>query len=196
MEDALTAASMKAEQDERISAAVTRERSRLRNFIRRRVADEADVEDIVQDVFFELIEAYRLLKPVEEVTAWLYRVARNRIIDRFRKKKPATSRSEPAAHIDGEAATQCEELLPSPAAGPEAQYARGILLEELEAALAELPAEQRQVFLAHEFEGQSFKAMAKATGVNVNTLLARKRYAVMHLRERLQEIRKEFREAR
>jgi RNA polymerase sigma factor (sigma-70 family) len=191
-EDALNAASMHAEQDQRLTTAVTREQSRLRNFIRKRVGEEADVEDILQDVFFELLEAYRLLKPVEEVTAWLYRVARNRMIDRFRKHGPVTNRSESASLENGEAGTRWEELLPSPDAGPEARYTRGILLEELEAALAELPAEQRHVFLSHEFEGRSFKEMAEATGVKVNTLLARKRYAVMHLRERLKDFYNEF----
>jgi RNA polymerase sigma factor (sigma-70 family) len=192
MEDALSVARMNAEQDQRISEAVKQEHTRLRNFIRRRVADEGDAEDILQDVFYELVESYRLMKPVEEVTAWLYRVARNRIIDLFRKRQPMTPGSEGPASDDGELMARWEDLLPSPDAGPEARYARGILLEELEAALAELPAEQRRVFLAHEFEGRSFKELAESTGTSVNTLLARKHYAVMHLRERLRAIRDEF----
>jgi RNA polymerase sigma factor (sigma-70 family) len=168
-----------AEQDRRISETFERERVRLRNFIRRRVADPGDAEDILQDVFSELVEAYRLTKPLEEVTAWLFRVARNRIIDRFRKKKPETFEA-------------LDELLPSPDAGPEAEYARSVLLDELEAALAELPREQREVFIAHELQGRSFKELAADSGLSINTLLSRKRYAVLHLRERLQAIRDEF----
>lgn len=183
---------MGGEQDQRISEAVEREQTRLRNFIRKRVADEGDVEDILQDVFYELVETYRLMNPIEEVTGWLYRVARNRIIDLFRKRRPATAAPASAADEDG---PRWEDLLPSPDAGPEAQYARAVLLDELEAALAELPAEQREVFLAHEFEGRSFKDMAEASGISVSTLLARKHYAVMHLRERLQAIRQDFEQA-
>jgi RNA polymerase sigma factor (sigma-70 family) len=181
-----------AEQDERLTETVGREQGRLRNFIRRRVADEADAEDILQDVFYELIEAYRLAKPIEQVGAWLYRVARNRIIDRFRKKKP--ERLAPENNPDAESgdSLSLEELLPSPDAGPEAAYARSILLEELEEALDELPKEQREVFLAHEFEGTSFKELAAETGVSVNTLLSRKYYAVLYLRRRLQTIYDEF----
>jgi RNA polymerase sigma factor (sigma-70 family) len=190
MEDALSVTWMTIEQDRRITETVEREQSRLRRFIRRRVADEGDVEDILQDVFYELVEAYRLMQPVEQVSAWLFRVARNRITDLFRKRQPVAVASASGADEEG---PRWEDLLPSPDAGPEAEYARAILLEELEAALAELPAEQRDVFLAHEFEGRSFKELAAATGVGVNTLLARKHYAVMHLRERLQAIYDEFR---
>src|ERR1700676_4306681 len=153
-----------AERDQRLSEAIDREHGRLRNFIRRRVADEADAEDILQDVFYELIEAYRLMKPLEQVSAWLFRVARNRIIDVFRKKKPAASTSDAVAGRGEEGALLLEELLPSPDGGPEATYARAVLLEELEAALSELPAEQREVFIAHEIEGKSFKEMAAASG--------------------------------
>jgi RNA polymerase sigma factor (sigma-70 family) len=192
MEDALNVASMSVEQDRRISETVEREQSRLRRFIRRRVPDEADAEDILQDVFYELVEAYRLMKPVEQVSAWLYQVARNRITDLFRKRRPVTMSSNGAGTALGEEGPRWEDLLPSADGGPEAEYARGILLEELEAALAELPAEQRDAFLAHEFEGRSFKELAAATGLSVNTLLARKHYAVMHLRERLRAIRDEF----
>jgi len=176
-----------SEQDERISAAVTRDQGRLRNFIRRRVADEGDAEDILQDVLYELVEAYRLVKPVEEVSAWMYRVARNRIVDLFRKRRPTVSTSEPVG-MDGGEPLRLADLLPSPEAGPEAAYARGVLLEELEAALEELPPEQREAFVAHEVEGRSFKELAAETGLNINTLLSRKHYAVLHLRRRLRAI--------
>jgi RNA polymerase sigma factor (sigma-70 family) len=182
------------QQDQRISEAIERERPRLRNFIRKRVADQSDAEDILQEVFYELVEAYRMMKPVEQMTAWLFRVARNRITDLFRSKKRTSSTEAPVRAEDGDE-TQWEELLPSPDAGPESSYARGVLLEELDAALDELPEEQREVFLAHEFMGYSFKELAEQTGVSVNTLLSRKRYAVLHLRERLQTIYNDFRKA-
>src|SRR5688572_23128193 len=162
---------MALEQDQRISEVVKRERSRLRNFIRRRVPDPRDAEDILQDVFSALVEANRLLMPIEHVTGWLFRVARNRITDLFRARTPES--------------LELEDLLPSPGAGPEAEYARAMLFETLEQAIGELPAEQRDVFIGHELEGRSFKEMAAATGVSVNTLLSRKRYAVLRLRERL-----------
>jgi RNA polymerase sigma factor (sigma-70 family) len=162
---------------------VEREQSRLRNFIRRRVPDPRDAEDVLQDVFYELARANRLLMPIEHVTAWLFRVARNRITDLFRKKKP--ERFGDLAGREDDDAPAFEDLLPSPDDGPEALYARGVLLEELAAAIDELPSEQREVFVAHELEGRSFKELAAETGVNVNTLLSRKRYAVLHLRERL-----------
>jgi RNA polymerase sigma factor (sigma-70 family) len=182
---------MAPEQDQRISEVVEREQSRLRNFIRRRVPDPGDAEDILQEVFYELVEANRLLMPIEHVTGWLFRVARNRIIDLFRKKRPESFSDAAAEDEDGEV-LRIEELLPSPDAGPEALYARNLLLDELEAALDELPDEQREVFVAHELEGRSFKEMAAETGVSVNTLLSRKRYAVLHLRRRLQSIYDEF----
>jgi RNA polymerase sigma factor (sigma-70 family) len=185
---------MALEQDQRISEVVKREQSRLRNFIRRRVPDLRDAEDILQDVFYELVEANRLLMPIEHVSGWLFRVARNRIIDFFRKKKPERFSDTAVADEDDEL-LQLEEVLPSPDAGPEALYARNVLLEELELAVSELPDEQREVFLAHEVEGRSFKEIAAATGVNVNTLLSRKRYAVRRLRERLQRIYDEFTDA-
>jgi len=180
-----------AEQDQRISDVVKRERSRLRNFIRRRVPNPRDAEDILQDVFYELVEANRLLMPIEHVTGWLFRVARNRIIDLFRKKKPQ-SFSDAVVEDEGGELLRIEDLLPSPDAGPEAVYVRDMLMEELEAALEELPDEQREAFVGHELEGRSFKEMAEETGVSVNTLLSRKRYAVLHLRERLQSIQDEF----
>jgi RNA polymerase sigma factor (sigma-70 family) len=179
------------EQDRRISEIVAGQRSRLRNFIRRRVPDPSDAEDIVQEVFYELVEANRLLMPIEHVTGWLFRVARNRITDLFRKKKPVALSDAAVEGEDGEM-LQIEDLLPSPDAGPEALYFRNVLLDELEFALGELPGEQREVFVAHELEGRSFKEMAAETGVSVNTLLSRKRYAVLHLRERLQTIYDEF----
>jgi len=178
---------MAAEQDQRISEVVKRERSRLRNFIRRRVADPLDTEDILQDVFYRLVEANRLLMPIEHVTGWLYRVARNRITDLFRKQEPENFSAIAAADEDGEW-MPFEDLLPSPDAGPEALYARKVLLDELERTLDELPEDQRAVFVAHEFEGRSFKELADETGVSVNTLLSRKRYAVLHLRKRLQRV--------
>jgi RNA polymerase sigma factor (sigma-70 family) len=179
------------EQDQQISEVVERERSRLRNFIRRRVPDPRDAEDIVQDVFYELVEANHLLMPIEHVTGWLFRVARNRITDLFRKKKPESFSDAAVEDEDGEL-LQIEDLLPSPDDGPEALYVRNVLLEELELALDELPDEQREVFIAHELEGQSFKEMSALSGVSVNTLLSRKRYAVLHLRERLRAIYDEF----
>lgn len=178
---------MALEQDDKISRVVEREGSRLRHFIRRRVADPRDAEDILQDVFYELVEANRLLMPIEHLTGWLFRVARNRITDLFRRKKPERSSAAAGADED-EALLQWEDLLPSPDAGPEALYARSVLLDELESAVDELPQEQRQVFVAHELEGRSFKEMAAETGLSVNTLLSRKRYAVLHLRERLQAV--------
>jgi RNA polymerase sigma factor (sigma-70 family) len=180
------------EQDRRISEVFAEERFRLRNFIRRRVPDPSDAEDIVQEVFYELVEANRLLMPIEHVTGWLFRVARNRITDLFRKKK-TESLSDAAFEGDDGELLQIEDLLPSPDAGPEAVYARGVLLDELELALEELPDEQREVFVAHELDGRSFKELAEESGVNVNTLMARKHYAVLHLRERLQSIHDEFR---
>jgi RNA polymerase sigma factor (sigma-70 family) len=175
------------EQDSQISEIITRERSRLRNFIRRRVPDPTDAEDIVQDVFYKLVEANRLLMPIEHVTGWLFRVARNRITDLFRKKKPVAF-SDAAVEDESGELLRIEDLLPSPDAGPEALYFRHVLLDELEFALGELPREQREVFVAHELEGRSFKELSAESGVGVNTLLARKRYAVLHLRERLQSI--------
>jgi RNA polymerase sigma factor (sigma-70 family) len=182
---------MSLEQDRRISEVVKREQSRLGNFIRRRVPDPRDAEDILQDVFYELVEANRLLMPIEHVTGWLFRVARNRITDLFRKKKPESFSDAAVAGVDGEL-LQIEDLLPSPDVGPEALYFRNAILDELEFALDELPDEQRQVFVAHELEGRSFKEMAAETGVSVNTLLSRKRYAVLHLRQRLQSIYDQF----
>ena len=194
MTDAASLESMAFEQDQRISETVKREQSRLRNFIRRRVADRRDAEDILQDVFYELVEANRLLMPIDHVTGWLFRVARNRIIDLFRKKKPESFSDVAVANEDGEL-LRLEDLLPSPEDGPAALYARHVLLEELELAIDELPEEQREVFIAHELEGRSFKEIARDTGVSVNTLLSRKRYAVLRLRERLRSIYDEFTKA-
>jgi RNA polymerase sigma factor (sigma-70 family) len=190
MKNAASLKPMPLDEDQRISKVVEGEQLRLRNFIRRRVPDPRDVEDILQDVFSELVEANRLLMPIEHVTGWLFRVARNRITDLFRRKKPESWSDTAIAEDDD--LLRFEDLLPSPTAGPEALYARQALLTELELALDELPEDQRAVFVAHELEGQSFKAMAAATGVSVNTLLSRKRYAVRHLRERLQSIYDDF----
>ena len=183
---------MTASQNERVTEAIGREGGRLRNFIRKRVADEAEAEDILQDVFYELVEAYRLMKPIEQVSAWMFRVARNRIVDFFRRKKNVSLSADALPDAEGNEGGSLEDLLPSPDAGPEAAYARNVLLEELEAAIEELPEDQREVFIAHEIEGRSFKVIAAETGVGVNTLLSRKHYAVLHLRERLQSIHDEF----
>jgi len=181
---------MPVEQDKRISDVVKQERSRLLNFIRRHVPDPGDAEDILQDVFYRLVEANRLLMPIEHVTGWLFRVARNRITDVFRKKEPENFSDIEVG--DDEESLPFEDLLPSPEDGPDAVFARNVLLNQLKRALSELPREQREVFVAHELEGRSFKEMADQTGVSMNTLLARKRYAVLHLRERLQRVYDEF----
>jgi RNA polymerase sigma factor (sigma-70 family) len=192
MDDALRKTWLMTEQDQRISDAVDREYARLRNFIRSRVVDPGETEDILQDVFSELVEAYRTMKPVEQVTAWLFKVARNRMIDLFRRRKRDAVRNEQPSPADDAETLQLEEMLPSPDAGPEETFMRNVLVEELDAALDELPEEQREVFVAHELMGQSFKEIATETGVGVNTLLSRKHYAVLHLRERLQDIYGEF----
>ena len=194
MDEALRKQWTMAEQDQRVSEAIERERSQLRNFIRKRVADQGDAEDVLQDVFYELVEAYRLMKPIEEVTAWLYKVARNRITDLFRKKRREVPGSAPAVGTEDGQELQWEDLLPSSDAGPDSAYARRVLLEELDAALDDLPEEQREVFIGHELVGYSFKELAAETGVSVNTLLSRKHYAVLHLRKRLQSIYDEFKE--
>ena len=178
---------MHDEQDRRIVAALERERPRLIHWLRRQVADPGDVEDVLQDVFYELVAAYRLLQPVEQAGAWLFRVARNRIVDRWRKKKPVALADHDVVTDEGER-LGLAELLPSPEAGPDAAYARSLLVEEIEEALAELPQAQREVFLTHEVEGLSFKEIAERTGVGVNTLLSRKHAAVLQLRERLRAV--------
>jgi RNA polymerase sigma factor (sigma-70 family) len=179
------------EQDKLISQAMERDEPRLRSFIRKHVADTSDAEDIVQEVFYELLEAYRLMKPVEHVTAWLFRVARNRMIDLFRRKRPA-SLNEPIVSSEDGGTLSLEDLLPSAEASPEAAYARNMLLDELEDAIDELPEAQREVFVAHELTGRSFKEISAETGLSINTLLSRKRYAVLHLRRRLQAIYEDF----
>lgn len=181
-----------AAQDSRISEAFQRERTRLWAFVRRRVGNEADAEDVLQDVFAELVDAERLMQPLQEIGAWLFRVARNRIIDRFRRQAVRREQDFPAASAGGDDLLSLGDVLPGPDAGPEAAYAREVLLDELEAALDELPPEQRDVFVAHELEGRSFNELAAETGVPLNTLLSRKRYAVLHLRERLRAIYDEF----
>lgn len=191
MRDSLALERLRSEQDRQISEAVERERPRLRNFIRRRVADQRDAEDILQEVFYEFVEAYRLMKPIEQVSGWLFRVARNRIIDLFRRRKTGSLSDPVSVGEDGEELL-LQDLLPSPELGPDAVYARSVLLEELDEALDELPKKQREVFIAHEVEGRSFKELSAETGVSVNTLIARKHRAVVHLRERLQAIHDEF----
>ena len=179
------------EQDRQIVDVIAKERPRLRNFIRRRVANDADADDLLQDVLAELVQAYRVLMPIEFVTGWLYRVARNRITDLFRKKRPEAFSDALQEDEDGDQ-LDVGDLLPSPEAGPEAEYFRSVLLKELQQALAELPSEQRDVFVAHELEGRSFKELAAESGASVNTLLSRKRYAVLHLRKRLQTVHDDF----
>jgi RNA polymerase sigma factor (sigma-70 family) len=192
MEQTLGGEAFRTDQDRRISETIAREQSRLRQFIRQRVPDASDTEDILQEVFYELVDAYRLMRPVEQVGAWLLRVARNRIIDLFRKKRPSVLGNDSNfANEEGDS-LRWEDLLPSPDAGPEAVYARRLLLDELDSALDELPEEQTDVFVAHEIDGRSFKELSEATGVSINTLLSRKRYAVLQLRRRLQAIYKEF----
>ena len=191
MEDALSTDGLATDQNRRISEILAREQARLRRFIRKSVPDDGDAEDVFQEVFYELIETYRMLKPVEQVGAWLFRVARNRIIDLFRRKRPVTLGNDQSLEAEGDS-LPWEDLLPSLAEGPEAAYARGVLLDELEAAIDELPEEQREVFIAHEIEGRSFKEMSEATGVSANTLLSRKHYAVLRLRQRLRAIYDEF----
>jgi RNA polymerase sigma factor (sigma-70 family) len=181
-----------AEQDQKLTETIGREQGRLRNFIRKRVPDEADAEDILQDVFYELIEAYRLMKPIEQAGAWMFRVARNRIVDRFRRKKPVAFESVKDPDLESGDSLTLEDLLPSSDAGPEAAYARSILMEELDAAIDELPEDQREVFIAHEYDAISFKEISAETGVSVNTLLSRKHHAVVYLRRRLQTIYDEF----
>jgi RNA polymerase sigma factor (sigma-70 family) len=173
------------EQDQLISEALERDQPRLRNFIRKHVTDTSEAEDILQDVFYELLEAYRLMKPIEHVTAWLFRVARNRMVDLFRRSKPSSLNNPVSTEEGGDT---LEDLLPSEDAGPEAAYARNLLLDALDEALEELPETQREVFIAHELMGRSFKDISAETGLSVNTLLSRKHYAVLHLRQRLQSI--------
>jgi RNA polymerase sigma factor (sigma-70 family) len=192
MEEALHIPRLTAEQNQQISEVVRRERIRLRNFVRKRVPDAGDAEDILQDVFYELVQAYRLTKPIEHASAWLYRVARNRIVDFFRKKRVAALGDVLGEGAEDEDVLTLADLLPSPDAGPDAAYTRGVLLEELNTALDELPEEQREVFIAHQIEGRSFKELSARTGVGLNTLLSRKRYAVVYLRRRLQAIYDEY----
>jgi RNA polymerase sigma factor (sigma-70 family) len=192
--EALKQQSVMADQDQQIFEAIKRERDKLRNFIRRRVPDPGDAEDILQDVFYKLVEANRMLMPIDHVTGWLFRVTRNRIADLFRRRRTENVGTTNIVN-DNDELLRLEDLLPSPDAGPDAIYARNLILEELELAIEELPEEQREVFVAHELEGRSFKQIAAETGVSINTLLSRKRYAVLHLRERLADIYEEFTKA-
>jgi RNA polymerase sigma factor (sigma-70 family) len=196
MKEALRVGWMATEQNGRISEVVEREGDRLRGFIRRHVADAADVEDVFQDVFFELIQAYRLMRPIEQVSGWLFRVARNRITDLFRKRRPVGLTLARPGVVDDQLAEvpAFEDLLPSPDGGPDVAYARRVLLDELDAALDELPDDQRDIFVAHELEGVSFRELAAETGLSVNTLLSRKHYAVLRLRHRLRDVHEEFTE--
>jgi len=192
MDVALNDPSVTTEQDRKISAAVRREGGRLRNFIRRRVLDAAEAEDILQEVLYELVAAHRLTQPIEQAGAWLMRVARNRIIDRFRKKRAEPFSNSPFLVDEEDDGSALEDLLPSIEPGPEGEAIRQVLLEQVEEALDELPPEQREVFIAHELEGASFKELSARWGVSVNTLLSRKRYAVLALREQLQDVYDEW----
>jgi RNA polymerase sigma factor (sigma-70 family) len=192
MEEVLSTDGFTTDQNRRISETIAREQARLRQFIRKNVSDDSDAEDIFQEVFYELVDAYRLMKPIEQVGAWLFRVARNRIIDLFRSKRPSVLGNDSMLQTENGETRSWEDLLPSPDGGPEAAYARSVLLEELDAALEDLPEEQRDVFVGHEIEGRSFKELSEATGISVNTLLSRKRYAVLRLQRRLQAIYNEF----
>jgi RNA polymerase sigma factor (sigma-70 family) len=175
------------ERERDLTATILRERGKLGHFIRRRVRDPSEAEDILQDVFHEFVQAYRLPAPIEQVSAWLFRVARNRIVDVFRKKRELPL-VDAVGEPDDDSEYRLDLALPSQDAGPEAVYARSVLLDALQAALDELPDNQREVFVAHELEGRSFKELAAGSGVSVNTLLARKRYAVLHLRASLQTV--------
>lgn len=179
------------EQNRLFSEAIERNWPRLRNFLRRYAGDTGEVEDILQDVFYELLEAYRMMKPIEHVSSWLFRVARNRVVDLFRKRK-AVSLSEPVKSEEDSLLLTLEDLLPSPNEGPDAIYARRIMLEAIEDAIEELPKEQRDIFIAHEVMGISFKQYAAESGIGMNTLLSRKRYAMLSLRQRLQSLYDEF----
>lgn len=179
------------DQNKEIAKTVEKERGRLFSFIRKRVSDPDEAEDILQDVMFQLVEAYRMMKPVEQWTAWLFRVARNKITDRYRKKKP--ERLDTAIHHDEDGeALFLSDLLASDNSSTQEMYMNDLMMEEISEALEELPAEQREVFVWHEIDGKSFQQMSEETGLSINTLLSRKRYAVMFLRERLQDLYKEM----
>jgi len=192
MHEAMTILPLTVKQDEKIRESIRLNGARLLNFIKRRVPNEDEAEDILQDVYYQLVQAVQLTKPIELVSSWMFTVARNKITDLFRKKKEVRMDERAVSLEDSDEMLSLSELLPSLEDGPDAAYARTIILEELEAALEELPQNQRWVFFQHEIEGRSFKELAQETGLTVNTLISRKRYAVMHLRERLQDIYTEF----
>jgi RNA polymerase sigma factor (sigma-70 family) len=180
------------DEDPRLSEILAEDRARLRDFIRQRVPNEADAEDLLQEVFYEAILAYRLMEPIERWSSWMFRVARNRIIDRFRSKRPAGMESASSiTSVDGDRLF-LEDVLPSLEAGPDAAYARSVLMEELEEAIDALPEAQREVFVAHEIEGESMNDIARRTGVSLNTVLSRKHYAVKALRRQLKTIHDAF----
>jgi RNA polymerase sigma factor (sigma-70 family) len=184
----IAVASLMTDKNSEITAAVVRERTRLGSFIRRRVRDPGDAEDILQDVLQAFVEAYRLPEPIEQVGAWLFRVARNRIIDRFRGRRDRSTIDMIDDSNEAASEYRLDLVLPALDADPEAIFARSVVLDELQRALDELPADQREVFIAHELEGRPFKDLALRSGVGINTLLARKRYAVLYLRRRLQTV--------
>src|ERR1035437_8513463 len=180
---------MTERQNQSIQETVKKESPRLLDFIRKRIPNADDAEDILQDVFYQLVEMNRLMKPIEEVTAWLFTVARNKITDRFRKKKPESLEKQLSYRKEEEGEMlNIADLLPSTDDSQDMKMFRSAVMEEFEDALDELPKEQREVFMFHEIDGKSFKEIAEITGDSVNTLLSRKRYAVLFLRERLRKL--------
>ena len=192
MGETLTILPLTVEQDQKIRESIRLNGKRLLNFIKRRIPDEDEAEDILQDVYYQLVQAMQLTKPIEQVSSWMFTVARNKITDLFRKKKEVRMEGQVMSQVDSDEMLSLHELLPSLEDSPDATFMRRILVEELEAAMEELPENQRWVFFQHEIEGKSFKELAQETGLTVNTLISRKRYAVLHLRERLSDIYNEF----
>ncbi len=186
----LPSAAAMTEQDDRLQQAVREQRGKLLSFIRRRIPDQEDAEDVLQDVFFELVQSYRLVKPVEQMAAWLFRVARNKIIDRYRRPKPASLEEAAAYHsaADSDEPLLLADVLPAPDDSTETAMARETIMEAILDALDELPPAQREVFVWHEFDGKTFRQMAEETGVPLKTLISRKHYAVQQLRTKLQAL--------
>jgi len=180
MDDALVNPAMALSPNQRLASVVAQQQQRLWAFVRRQVSVASDAEDIVQEVFAELLEAYRLMKPIERVGSWLMRVARNRLIDRYR----VSGRTLP---LEEDAQLDIPALIGADGSGPESEYRRALLADALEQAIENLPVEQRRVFVAHEIAGQTFKDIAAESGIPVNTLLGRKHAAVLQLRETLRD---------
>jgi RNA polymerase sigma factor (sigma-70 family) len=187
----VSVAYMTQAQNESIGEVVRENGKRLFDFIRHRVNEEEEAEDIYQDVMFELTNAYRMMQPIEKIAAWLYRVARNKITDKYRKKRPDLLQDKVFISDDDDH-LYLEDLLRSTEESPDKDFDQALIQQALEEALDELPKEQRDVFIQHELEGISFNEIAEATGVTVNTLLSRKRYAVLHLREKLRSLYEEL----